>query len=138
MRQLRDLERVKAAIERDGLDVPGDLMLGSYRWRAFAYANLFKDTTVSLEGKAILCDLAASLLSFHRICWSRRALVPLQEDRHMEMRALLQRTLLKTSLPAVARACIYQFDCLNNALFYTDDHVMSLIHGLAWSKGSTT
>lgn len=137
MRALRDVDRVSAAIERDGLEVPEDLVPGSYRWRAHAYANLFKDGTVGLEQKAALCDLAASLMPFHRICWSRRALVPLEPDRFGEIRAVLQNDLLRTSRADVARACIYQLDCLNNAMFYTDDHVMDLIPDLRVHRRAT-
>lgn len=130
MRALRNVDRVRRAIDRDGLEVPEDLRGGSYRWRAHAYANLFKGGTVGLEDKAMLCDLAASLLSFHRICWSRRTLVPLELDRFKEIRDVLQDGLLRTSRADVAKACIYQLDCLSNAMFYTDDHVLALVPGL--------
>jgi len=130
MRALRDTARVRRAINRNGLDVPDDLRDGSYRWRAHAYANLFKGGTVGLEDKAMLCDLAASLLPFHRICWSRRALVPLEPDRFREIRDALQNDLLRTSRADVAKACIYQLDCLDNAMYYTDDHVLALVPGL--------
>ena len=131
MRELRNMGRLLRAVERDGVsDLPEDLSSGTYRWRSYLYARLFNGGCVSMEDKVVLADLAMSLMPFHRISWSRSALVPLEPDMSREIKETLMRDFKATTRADVAKACLYQIDCLDNGTMYTDDVVMGLVPGL--------
>jgi len=125
------MDRVLRAIRRDNVtDIPDDLSEGSYRWRAYLYARLFNEGCVTLEDKVVLADLAMSLMPFHRISWSRAALVPINQDMFQQAKAILMRDMNATTRADVAKACLYQIDCLDNGMMYTDDVVLALVPGL--------
>jgi len=127
MRRLRDLSRVKAMVERDGISVPSDLHVGSHLWRAHVYATLCTEGNLSLDDKAALADLFLSIQQTYRMPWTRTRLVPLDESRHYELAGALMGKMIKTSCTDVVRACLWQIGMLREGKHYTDDHVLECL-----------
>jgi hypothetical protein len=125
---VRDWSRIDKVVAESGLDIPSDLVHGSYRWRAYLYANLFKNKKIDVDGKIALNELSSDLLPCHIMPWSRKRMVPLDETRKQEMLvALSQVTVFSTDSGDVFRAGLWQMHALEDELYYTDDHVLSLI-----------
>jgi hypothetical protein len=110
-----------------GIKVPSDLVRGSYRWRSYLYALLFKDKAVTLDGRATVVDLHKSLMAFHKLPWSRDRIIPLDVSKADEIRGWLLGTIWSTDSGDTLRAALWQRQSLIDGNFYTDDHVMSLL-----------
>ena len=122
---VKDLDKV---ISENGLVIPIDLMPGSYRWRAYLYANLFKDRKIDSHGKIALNQLSEGMPTWVIMPWTRKHMVPLDKSQEMEMLQMLtQMTVFSTDSGDVFRAGAWQMRALEDGLFYTDDHVLSLI-----------
>lgn len=129
---MRDFARLERVIVVTGIKIPSDLVHGSYRWRSYLYANLLKGEVMTMEEKAMMVDLFKSLMGFHKLPWSRKVLIPLDADRRFEMhRMLMVDYVYRTESAEVLRAVLWQLQAIRDGMFYTDDHVLSLVPTLA-------
>lgn len=116
-------DEVKSA----GIEFPGDLKEGSYSWRSYAYANLFKGQPLNTVGKSILVRLFKTLLEQHRIPWVRREMIPLEPGCALHVHEVLRESIFNTDSADVFRVILWQRSALQDGRMYTDDHVVALV-----------
>ena len=131
MEKLRNRARVDEIVSKTGLKIPADVSTGSYRWRAYLYANLFKGGEITNDDKATLLDLYRSILDVHQQPWSRGEMIPLDKNRLPGMQVLILRTLFSTKDAEVTKACLWQVHQFKEGNVYTDDNVVSLVPDLS-------